>query len=46
MSEALTAALPTPPRGVLLGNRNLRWLLGGGLLSMLGDQFTQLAQAF
>jgi len=30
-----------PPR--LLDNRNLRWLAGGGLISMLGDQFTLLA---
>ena len=27
----------------LLRNTNFRWLLGGGLVSMLGDQFTMLA---
>ena len=31
------------PRRELFGNANFRWLLGGGLLSMLGDQFTLLA---
>ncbi|WP_374437764.1 MFS transporter [Inhella sp.] len=30
-----------PPR--LFANANFRWLLGGGLLSMLGDQFTLIA---
>lgn len=30
------------PRRELFGNANFRWLLGGGLLSMLGDQFTLL----
>ena len=27
----------------LLRNTNFRWLLGGGLISMLGDQFSMLA---
>ena len=31
------------PRRALLRNTNFRWLIGGGLLSMLGDQFTLLA---
>lgn len=31
------------PRRAMLRNANFRWLLGGGLLSMLGDQFTLLA---
>lgn len=31
----------TQPR--LLRNTNFRWLLGGGLVSMLGDQFSMLA---
>ncbi|MBI3349324.1 MAG: MFS transporter, partial [Burkholderiales bacterium] len=36
--------MTTPdPRRALLANTNFRWLLGGGLLSMLGDQFTLLA---
>jgi len=43
MTELLTTASEAPSRAMLLGNRNLRWLLGGGLLSMLGDQFTLLA---
>lgn len=30
-------------RRELFSNANFRWLLGGGLLSMLGDQFTLLA---
>ncbi|MDR7269332.1 hypothetical protein J2X20_001961 [Pelomonas saccharophila] len=28
------------PRRELFRNANFRWLIGGGLLSMLGDQFT------
>lgn len=31
------------PRRALFANANFRWLLGGGFLSMLGDQFTLLA---
>ena len=31
------------PRRALLRNTNFRWIMGGGLLSMLGDQFTLLA---
>src|SRR5262249_51172615 len=34
---------PPDPRRALLQNTNFRWLIGGGLLSMLGDQFTLLA---
>jgi hypothetical protein len=33
----------TDPRRELFRNANFRWLIGGGLLSMLGDQFTLLA---
>ncbi|MFG6488106.1 MFS transporter [Roseateles sp. BYS78W] len=36
-------ATTTDPRRELLRNTNFRWLTGGGLLSMLGDQFTLLA---
>lgn len=40
-------AVPSKPgseaRRALFANRNFRWLLGGGALSMLGDQFTLLA---
>lgn len=36
--------MTTPdPRRALFQNANFRWLAGGGLLSMLGDQFTLLA---
>ena len=31
------------PRRALFQNANFRWIIGGGLLSMLGDQFTLLA---
>ncbi|KQV94100.1 MFS transporter [Pelomonas sp. Root1237] len=31
------------PRRELFRNANFRWIIGGGLLSMLGDQFTLLA---
>lgn len=34
---------PTVARRALFQNRNFRWLIGGGLLSMMGDQFTLLA---
>ena len=27
----------------LFADRNFRWLLGGGAISMLGDQFTLIA---
>ena len=30
-------------RGELLRDRNFRWLIGGGTLSLLGDQFTLIA---
>ena len=35
----MPSAIDTP----LLRNSNFRWLLGGGLISMLGDQFSMLA---
>ena len=35
--------MPTATDTDLLRNTNFRWLLGGGLVSMLGDQFTMLA---
>ena len=38
-----SAAVGTDPRRALFANANFRWLLGGGFLSMLGDQFTLLA---
>ncbi|HSI50984.1 MAG TPA: MFS transporter [Ideonella sp.] len=36
------SAAPTP-RQALLRDRNFRWMLSGGLISMLGDQFTLIA---
>jgi MFS family permease len=33
----------TPDRGALWRNPNFRWLCGGGVISMLGDQFTLIA---
>ncbi len=33
----------SPPRAALLAHRNFRWLLAGGLVSILGDQFTLVA---
>ena len=42
MNPAALATL-NPPRVALLANRNYRWLLGGGLVSILGDQFTLVA---
>ena len=35
--------MPSTPDTNLLRNTNFRWLLGGGLVSMLGDQFSMLA---
>jgi len=37
------SAASTPARGALLADRNFRWLLGGGIVSLLGDQFTLIA---
>lgn len=31
------------PRALLFRDRNFRWLISGGLISMLGDQFTLIA---
>ncbi|CAN5293782.1 MFS transporter [soil metagenome] len=31
------------PRAVLFADRNFRWLISGGMISMLGDQFTLIA---
>ncbi|MEX0140850.1 MFS transporter [Massilia sp. LMS1-1-1.1] len=35
--------MSTTAQAPLLRNTNFRWLLGGGLVSMLGDQFSMLA---
>lgn len=34
---------PNPSRGALWRNTNFRWLCGGGIISLLGDQFTLIA---
>jgi len=34
---------PKKERPAILRDKNFQWLLGGGILSMLGDQFTMLA---
>ena len=39
----LACAPAADPKRALFANANFRWLIGGGLLSMLGDQFTLLA---
>lgn len=31
------------PRAALFADRNFRWLMSGSIISMLGDQFTQIA---
>jgi len=41
--SATMASPVSPARAALLANRNYRWLLGGGLVSILGDQFTLVA---
>ncbi len=33
----------SPPRNALLRDRNVGWLMGGALVSLLGDQFTLVA---
>src|SRR5476651_85765 len=38
-----TLQAPHVPGDGLMRNINFRWLLGGGLVSMLGDQFSMLA---
>lgn len=37
------AARKKAARAALTGDRDFRWLLGGGVISMLGDQFTLIA---
>ena len=36
-------AAPAPPRAALLRDHNFKWLLRGGVVSMLGDQLTLIA---
>ena len=47
MSSPATSATPSPaastPRNSLLRDRNVAWLMGGSLVSLLGDQFTLVA---
>lgn len=42
-ATAAATATVTAPSPRLFADRNVRWLAGGGLVSMLGDQFTLLA---
>jgi hypothetical protein len=42
-SSATPSATPSPPRNSLLRDRNVAWLMGGSLVSLLGDQFTLVA---
>ncbi|MFP5393643.1 MAG: MFS transporter [Gammaproteobacteria bacterium] len=35
--------MPTPPRSELLQDPSVRWMMGGALISNLGDQFTLIA---
>ena len=39
----MTRSPPDPRRATLLRDRNFGWLMGGSVLSMLGDQFTLIA---
>ena len=39
----MSAAAAVPARSALFADRNFRWLLGGGIVSLLGDQFTLIA---
>ena len=47
MSSSATSTTPSPaaspPRNTLLRDRNVAWLMGGSLVSLLGDQFTLVA---
>lgn len=36
-------AHPPAPRATLLRDRNIAWLIGGGVISLIGDQFTLIA---
>lgn len=42
-SSATPSAATSPPRNSLLRDRNVAWLMGGSMVSMLGDQFTLVA---
>ena len=42
-SSATPSAGTSRPRNTLLRDRNIAWLMGGGLVSLLGDQFTLVA---
>jgi MFS family permease len=39
----MEAAQPSQPRSPLLRDRNFAWMMSGGVISMLGDQFTLIA---
>ena len=42
-SSAAPSTGATPPRNTLLRDRNIAWLMGGAIVSLLGDQFTLVA---
>lgn len=42
-SSATPSAATSLPRNTLLRDRNVAWLMGGSLVSLLGDQFTLVA---
>jgi len=42
-SSATPSAGTSPPRNTLLRDRNIAWLMGGAIISLLGDQFTLVA---
>ena len=47
MASSASSVTPPPPastpRNTLLRDRNVAWLMGGSLVSLLGDQFTLVA---
>jgi MFS family permease len=47
MTSSTSSAAPStgtsPPRHALLRDRNVAWLMGGSIVSLLGDQFTLVA---
>ena len=42
-SSAAPSTGTSPPRNTLLRDRNIAWLMGGAIVSLLGDQFTLVA---
>ena len=42
-NTATSLSHPAPPPSSLLRDRNIRWLLGGSMVNLIGDQFTLVA---